>query len=928
MSSQTLKGITIEIGGSTKELNSALRDSQTEAKNTTARLKEINTALKYDPKNVELLALKHQTLGDKIKETKDKLETLRLSASQFTEEQKNSDQGAKQWQALQTEIIRTEGQLKSYQKEYTETDRLGATLTSTSKALESVGEGFTSAGNATKVFSAAAGAALATSIKFASNFEDALGKVETIADTSKMSMSDIKDAIEELSISTGKSTTELAEATYQAISASVDTADAVDFVADATKLAKVGFSDTTTAVDVLTTTINAYGMEASDASKISDMLVQTQNDGKTTVAELGQTLGTVIPSAAALNVNLENVSAAMAQMTKAGINTSEATTYLKGMLNELSDSGSDVSAILQEKTGKTFGQLMESGSSLGDVLQILSDSVDGNSEEFKNLWSNTRAGTGALSILNQGVDSFNDEVDKMANSTGLLDSKIGALDTTSSKINKILNALKVTAQEIGDQVLEALLPILEKLKDKVQAFSEWFKNLDDGQKQLIAVILAVVTALSPVLLALGKISTTASKALAGLNSLRGGFSALTSSGSSLAGMFSGLSAPVLLAVAAIAAVIAIVVNAYNTNEDFRNQCNAMFAQIKEALSGLFQVLQEVWNYLSPVLSSLIEVLTPIVEWIVLQIGQNLVNVINILKNTISFLIDFIKAEVEIVKAVISGIVSLVTNFGDTIKNIFTTIKNTITSIWTNIKTSVVNAATSLKDGAVSRFTALYNSIKNVFSNILSYISGMPSRFLSFGKSMISSLINGIKALVGSAGTAANKVRSAILNAFSGMTTKMWNWGVDMIQGLIGGITAMISKVKNAAKRVANAITSFLHFSKPDEGPLREYEKWMPDMMQGLAEGITKNKKYVTNALQGLTSDMAYNMQINPSIAGYNPGVWGASTASQSQNVQNLKIGDVNIAVTARSDQQASDIADEIQSRLTSQVRRQQIAMGT
>ena len=209
-------------------------------------------------------------------------------------------------------------------------------------------------------------------------FETAMAKVGTIADESQKPLGDMRNEILALSGETGKSVGELAEATYQAISASVATESAVDFVGTANKLAVGGFSDTTTAVDILTTAINAYGMSADDAAKISDILITTQNLGKTSVAQLGASMGMVIPLAAAYNMDLEDLSASYALLTANGTQTAQATTYVKAALNELGSTSSVVGSTLKKKTGKTFAELMAEGNSLGDVLQVLADSVDGD----------------------------------------------------------------------------------------------------------------------------------------------------------------------------------------------------------------------------------------------------------------------------------------------------------------------------------------------------------------------------------------------------------------------------------------------------------------------------------------------------------------------------------------------------------------------
>ena len=55
-----------------------------------------------------------------------------------------------------------------------------------------------------------------------------------------------------------------------------------------------------------------------------------------------------------------------------------------------------------------------------------------------------------------------------------------------------------------------------------------------------------------------------------------------------------------------------------------------------------------------------------------------------------------------------------------------------------------------------------------------------------------------------------------------------------INGIVNGIRSCIGAVANAVTDVANTIRSHLHFSVPDEGPLTDFESWMPDFMSGLA----------------------------------------------------------------------------------------------
>lgn len=294
-----------------------------------------------------------------------------------------------------------------------------------------------------------------SAIRNGSVYETSLAKVGTIADLGKLSIQKLGSQITDTSNTMGIAATDIAEATYQAISAGQDTANAVEFAGQAAKLATAGFTSTTSAVDILTTALNAYGLSADQATHVSDVLLTTQNLGKTSVDELSSSMGKVIPLAAAYNVSVENLSSGLAVMTANGIATAEATTYTKSMLNELGDTGSSVGKILQQQTGKSFAQLNAEGKSLGDVLQILYDSVGGDSTAFAGLWSSVEAGTGALSLASGGADKFNGVLAQMVDSAGATDT---AYQTMTDTFQHSMESLQTTAENLSIDLFEAMEP--------------------------------------------------------------------------------------------------------------------------------------------------------------------------------------------------------------------------------------------------------------------------------------------------------------------------------------------------------------------------------------------------------------------------------------------------------------------------------------
>lgn len=423
----------------------------------------------------------------------------------------------------QAELKKLEGELErtdKYMEEAEESsDNCAKSIDEYGKTVKNAGENTKDFGKRSKsaideLAKALAAAGIAKSVseiakelmecsKAAAAFETSMTQVYTIADQSVLSQKEMSEQILASSTMLIQSADDMAAAAYQAISAGVDTADAVGFVETATRLAVGGFTDSTTAVDILTTTLNAYNLTQEETVAISDMLITTQNEGKTTVSDLAGNMGRVIPLAAAYNVNMANLSTTYAKLTANGIKTAEATTYIKGMLNELGDSGSKVSKILEEQTGKSFADLMEDGYSLGEVLDILGQSVDGDSGAFNELWSSSEAGIGALSLLGSGVDEFNRVLNKMESSTGATQQAFDKMtDTTEYAEKRMQNAIANLKIAIGEE----LNPELKNLYNFGADAFEWAAEFVQEHPELVKAITAVVTVLGTVVVAIGAVT--------------------------------------------------------------------------------------------------------------------------------------------------------------------------------------------------------------------------------------------------------------------------------------------------------------------------------------------------------------------------------------------------------------------------------------
>lgn len=421
--------------------------------------------------------------------------------------------------------------------------------------------------------------------KMALDFEESMAKVSTIADSTEVPMKKMQSAIIELSNQTGIAAGEIADNVYDAISAGQKTGDAVNFVANSTKLAKAGFADSGAALDILTTTLNAYGMEAEKVAQVSDVLIQTQNLGKTTVGDLASSMGKIIPTAKSYNVAFEQIAAGYAVMTSNGIATAETTTYMNSMLNELGKSGTKVADILKEQTGKSFGELMNEGNSISDVLEKLSDYAETSGKQFGDLWSSAEAGKAALTLLGSGAEGFNSTLEKMNNAAGATDEAFNKLQTNGFSIEKTLNMLKNTGIELGTTILEMLSPAIETVSEKVSEASKWFSGLDDSTKKNIVRFAGMAAAAGPLFIGIEKVTTGIGGAIDTIGSLAG---AVNDAG----GVISALTNPVGIVVAAVAAGALLIYKNWDS-----------IAPVFERISGK---VSEFWNTAEPLLSGFID----------------------------------------------------------------------------------------------------------------------------------------------------------------------------------------------------------------------------------------------------------------------------------------------------------------------------------
>lgn len=222
-------------------------------------------------------------------------------------------------------------------------------------------------------------------------------------------------------------------------------------------------------------------------------------------------------------------------------------------------------------------------------------------------------------------------------------------------------------------------------------------------------------------------------------------------------------------------------------------------------------------------------------------------------------------------------------------------RNTVISVWTAFKDTVGNVITSVGGfigNLISWFQALpwrigaflgevIGNVQNWASNmvsraseagsnfvgsVVSFISGLPSAVWNWLSSALNNAWNFAGQLAQAGANAASGLVNNIIGRISSLPSQLYNWGVDMVRGIANGISNAIGYVTNAVSSVANKIKSFLHFSRPDEGPLAEYESWMPDMVEGLSDSLRKASPELISQTEALANGMSDAFNANGGVS--------------------------------------------------------------
>lgn len=593
-----IQGITVEIGGDTTKLSTALSKVNKEIRDTQSQLKDVNKLLKLDPGNTDLMAQKQKLLTQAISETKEKLDALKLAGQQANEALAKGEISQSQYDALQREIVETEKALEELEKQADKSAVALQKIGATGEKLKSVGSSIEGVGKKLMPVTAAVGGLGIAAVKVAADFDSAMSQVAAVSGATGKDLDALREKAREMGAKTKFSASEAAEAMNYMAMAGWKTGDMLDGIEGIMNLAAASGEDLATTSDIVTDALTALGLTAADSGHFADILAAASSNANTNVSMMGETFKYCAPVAGALGFTAEDTAEAIGLMANAGIKSSQAGTAMRTMLTNLTGEVTFVGDAFGEltiQTTNTDGSMR----SLGEILADCRVAFSQMSESEKAANAEALVGKNAMSGFLAVMNAAPADIEKLNNAITNCDGTAEKMaETMQDNLAGQLTILKSQLEELAISIGEILMPSIRQIVSWIQGLVDWLNGLDEGTKKIIVTIALVVAAIAPVLIVIGKVVSAIGTIMTVIPQVAGAISGVV-------GFVSGTVIPAITAVVAaigwvpiaIAAVIAIIILLWNKCEWFREAVTAVWTAIKSATVAA-------WNAIGTFLANL------------------------------------------------------------------------------------------------------------------------------------------------------------------------------------------------------------------------------------------------------------------------------------------------------------------------------------
>lgn len=858
-SSNSLKGLTVEIGGDTTKLGAALTGVNGEIQNLQDNLRKVETALKLDPGNLDALRQKQQLLGEAVTATAQKLETLKEAQRQADETIANGgevDQTA--YRNLQTEIARTEASLNNYKQQAKDVgqqlEKSGAAIskafTDAGEAISKTGEKISDAGEGFSKISGAVAALGVASVAAWKSMDEGYDTIITKTGATGEALEGMNRVAEKLFTSMPVGFADASAAVGEVNTRFQATGTELEQLSRSfLQFSSINNQDVSTAVDNTDKILQAFNLSSKDAGSALDAMTKAGQQTGVGMDALQNALMNNASTFNTLHMNLGQSISLISQFEANGVDTTTAMTGLRKAVLAYTDSGMSMDEALQ----KTLGSIKNAKSD--------TDALAKAQEIF---------GSKAAVVMADAIRSGRIDLDSLSNTlkstTGAVENTYKATLDPIDNITIAFNKLKLAGADLGGKVLGALSPMFERLANSVSGVAKWFGSLSPTMQSVVLSVAGIVAALGPALITIGKVVSAVGTITSAVGKIIPMISSAIGAVKSIGTAISALNAvmlanPIALIVVAIAALVAAFVILWNKCEGFRNFWIGLWNGIKSVFEGVV-------NWFKTASANIVNFFT---------------GAVNGIKSAWSGVTGFFAG-------IRNGITNAFSTIGSWFSSTFTAARNGIQSAWSGVtswfggvKNGITNAFASVDSWMSSKFGAAWSAVKSVFSPFVAYfrqiwetVKGIFSAVTSVFRGDFSGAWEAIKGIFSGWGNFFKDRFNDIKNVFSGIL----GVGKSIVEGLWNGISSRVTwlrdKIRDWCNGIVDTIKSWFGIHSPST-LMRDQIGAM--LARGMGEGVADNESAVLDPLDklkdGVTDMNGLNVSRNISTT------FGDSASSQA-----------------------------------------------
>lgn len=653
-------------------------------------------------------------------------------------------------------------------------EKVGGTLTSVGQKLLPLSTGIAGLGVA--------------AVKTTADFDSEMSKVSAISGATGTDLDKLRGKAREMGAKTKFSASEAAQGMQYMAMAGWKTQDMMDGLEGIMNLAAASGEDLASTSDIVTDALTAFGLSAKDSSHFSDILAAASSNANTNVSMMGETFKYAAPVLGSLGYTAEDAALAIGLMANAGIKSSQAGTSLRGAITNLAKPTDTVAAAM-DKYGISLTDSSGKMLSLRELMEQLRQKLGGLSEAEQAQAAAALFGKNAMSGMLAIINGSDKDFEKLA---GAIDNCDGSSEKMANTMNDNLQGqitiLMSQLQELAISFGEILMPKIRDIVTHVQNFVDKLNAMDEGQKETILRIGMFVAALAPMLMGLGKVITFSANVSRALGTL--------SAGLVKAGGFSGvftkalglITSPAAIVVGAIAAITAVIIHLWNTNEDFRNTITAIWQKIKDAFTTFAAGISERLSALGITFSDVTSAIKTIWDGFCNLLAPVLEAAFNTIAIALQTAFNVILGIWDVFSAVFSGDWS---GAWEAVKGIFL-------SVWDGLKeyfSTIIGAVKGVADVFLGWFgtnwETVWNGVKTFFEGIWNGISSFFEGIWNGISTFCTTVCNGIVTNVTAFCTTVHDTISTIFNAAKDVVSNVWETIKNVVQVAIMFIVEVI-----------------------------------------------------------------------------------------------------------------------------------------